>query len=115
MYEFAEQHTPWYAGMAVPSFPGAAQHMAELAYLFDLELFEDLSPRQAAFGDRLIHAWIRFAATGDPRGGGEAAWPHLRDTGGPVGWHVQSLTSGAWQRADFVADHNYRFWHSPLS
>jgi para-nitrobenzyl esterase len=110
MFEFAEQDTPWYRGAPLPSFPAAAQHMAELPYLFDLELFESLSPRQAALGDRLINAWIRFAATGDPRGGGEAAWPRLRDDHGPSGWHVQSLTGGPWTRADFVNDHNYRFW-----
>ncbi|MER7369121.1 hypothetical protein [Nonomuraea wenchangensis] len=27
------------------------------------------SPRQAEFGDRLVGAWICFAATGDPNGG----------------------------------------------
>ncbi|NRQ34577.1 carboxylesterase family protein [Nonomuraea sp. NN258] len=110
MFEFAERKTPWYAGYPKPSFPAAAQHMAELPYLFDLALFDKLSPRQAALGDRLIGAWIRFAATGDPNGGGERTWPRLRDDRGQAGWHVQSLTSGAWKRADFVTDHGYRFW-----
>ncbi len=110
MYEFAEQDPPWFRGYPTPSFPAAAQHMAELPYLFDLKLFADLTHRQAALGDRLINAWVRFAGTGDPNGGGEAAWPRLRDDHGPYGWHVQSLTSGAWRRADFVSDHNYRFW-----
>ncbi|WP_026405118.1 carboxylesterase/lipase family protein [Actinomadura rifamycini] len=110
MYEFAEQDTPWYAGYPAPSFPAAAQHMAELAYIFDLDLFEDLTAEQAALGDRLIGAWTRFAATGDPNGGGEAAWPRLRDDRGRAGRYVQSLTSGAWERADFERDHEYRFW-----
>jgi para-nitrobenzyl esterase len=110
MFEFAEQKTPWYAGYPKPSFPAAAQHMAELPYMFDLALFDRLSTRQADLGDRLIGAWIRFAATGDPNGGGEQAWPRLRDARGQDGWHVQSLTSGAWKRADFVESHNYRFW-----
>ncbi|MFB9468072.1 carboxylesterase family protein [Nonomuraea salmonea] len=110
MFEFAEQKTPWYAGYPKPSFPAAAQHMAELPYLFDLALFDKLSPRQADLSDRLIAAWTRFAATGDPNGGGERVWPRLHDDRGQAGWHVQSLTSGPWRRADFVKDHHYRFW-----
>lgn len=110
MYEFAEQDTPWYEGYPEPSFPVAAQHMAELPYLFDLDLFEELSPRQGELGERMIGAWIRFAATGDPNGGAEAAWPRLRDDRGQSGWYVQSLTSGDWERADFTGDHHYRFW-----
>ncbi|MEU4423411.1 carboxylesterase family protein [Actinoplanes sp. NPDC024001] len=102
MYEFAEQDTPWYAGYPAPSFPVAAQHMAELAYLFDVPLFEKLTPAQSALADRLIGAWVHFAATG------ETGWPRLRDS--RSGWYVQSLTSGAWKRADFTTDHHYRFW-----
>ncbi|MFI0357496.1 carboxylesterase/lipase family protein [Actinomadura sp. 9N407] len=111
MYEFAEQDTPWFKGYPAPSFPAAAQHMAELPYMFDLALFDELTPRQARLGDRVIGAWVRFAATGDPNGGGENAWPRLRDRG-QRGWHVQSLTSGAWTRADYVKDHEYRFWNT---
>jgi para-nitrobenzyl esterase len=107
MFEFAEKETPWYAGSPEPSFPPAAQHMAELPYLFDFALFDELTPGQAELADRLIGAWTRFAATGDPD---ERAWPLLRDDRGPAGWHVHSLTSGTWKRADFVSDHEYRFW-----
>ncbi|GAA2212697.1 carboxylesterase family protein [Nonomuraea monospora] len=110
MFEFAEQQTPWYAGYPKPSFPAAAQHMAELPYLFDLSLFEKLSPQQSALADRLIATWTRFARTGDPNGGSDPAWPRLRDDRGQAGWHVQSLTGGAWKRADFATDHHYRFW-----
>ncbi|GGU93506.1 carboxylic ester hydrolase [Actinomadura cremea] len=110
MYEFAERDTPWYAGTPEPSFPAAAQHMSELAYLFDLPLFEKLTPGQTALGDRMIGAWTRFAATGDPNGGGEASWPRLRDDRGRSGRYVQSLTSGTWGRADFENDHRYGFW-----
>ncbi|NUT12566.1 MAG: carboxylesterase family protein [Nonomuraea sp.] len=110
MFEFADRQTPWYAGYPKPSFPAAAQHMAELPYLFGLALFDRLTTRQAELGDRMIGAWTRFAATGDPNGGGEAAWPVLRDDRGEDAWHVQSLTGGAWKRADYVRDHGYRFW-----
>ncbi|MBB3728745.1 carboxylesterase/lipase family protein [Nonomuraea dietziae] len=111
MYEFAERDTPWFAGYPVPSFPAHAQHMAELPYLFDLAMFGTPSRKQAALGERMIAAWVRFAATGDPHGAGETAWPRLRDTG-HAGWHVHSLTSGAWKRARFTADHDYRFWNA---
>ncbi|MBV2362177.1 carboxylesterase/lipase family protein [Streptomonospora nanhaiensis] len=110
MYEFAEQDTPWYRDLPEPSFPAAAQHMAELPYMFDMALFEDLTPEQAALGARMNRAWVRFAASGDPNGGGEAAWPRLRDDRGRSGWYVQSLSSGDWRRADFAKDHGYRFW-----
>ncbi|MBE1532687.1 carboxylesterase/lipase family protein [Actinomadura algeriensis] len=110
MYEFAAQDTPWYAGMDELSFPAAAQHMSELAYLFDLPLFEQLTPEQSALADRMTGAWTRFAATGDPNGGGETAWPRLRDDRGLHGRYVQSLTPGEWKRADFEKDHEYRFW-----
>nr|SBO91603.1 carboxylesterase, type B [Nonomuraea gerenzanensis] len=110
MFEFAEQRTPWYAGTPKPSFPAAAQHMAELPYLFDLTLFEKLSLQQSTLANRLIATWTRFARTGDPNGGGEQPWPLLRDNGSQAGWHVQSLTSGTWKRADYAQDHHYRFW-----
>lgn len=99
MYEFAERDTPWFAGYPAPSFPARAQHMAELPYIFDLELFDRLTPAQARLGDRLIGLWTGFAATG------KADWPPFRNDG-----HVQSLTSGKWHRAAFTADHAYRFW-----
>ncbi|HUR09360.1 MAG TPA: carboxylesterase family protein [Nonomuraea sp.] len=98
MYEFAERDTPWFAGYPTPSFPARAQHMAELPYIFDLKLFDELTPAQTRLGDRLIGLWVRFAA-------GQADWPSFRND-----WYVQSLTSGTWRRAAFTADHAYRFW-----
>ncbi|MEV0830774.1 carboxylesterase family protein [Nonomuraea rubra] len=63
------------AGCPKPSFPAAAQHMAELPYLFDLALFEKLSPQQARLGDRLIATWTRFARAGDPNGAASSPGP----------------------------------------
>ncbi|MFD7071137.1 carboxylesterase/lipase family protein [Streptomyces sp. NPDC059913] len=99
-YEFAERDTPWFEGYPAPSFAPRAQHMSELAYLFDLDLFEDVKAGQAAFRDRLIRTWTGFAASG------RTDWPAFRGTEG----HVQTLSSTAWGRADFVRDHQYRFW-----
>ncbi|NUR89063.1 MAG: carboxylesterase family protein, partial [Nonomuraea sp.] len=110
MFEFAEPRTPWFKGYPAPSFPAAAQHMAELPFLFDVPLFDKLTARQGDLGERMIRTWVRFAATGDPNGGGEPSWPLLRDDRGQRGWHVQSLTGGVWKRTDFAGDHRYRFW-----
>lgn len=98
--EFAEQDTPWYAGGPRVSFAVGAQHMAELPYLFDLALFERLTPAQADLGDRMIDTWTRFAATG------RTSWPAYT----PSGRYVESLTAGPWRRADVEGDHDYRFW-----
>ncbi|WP_405753280.1 carboxylesterase family protein [Streptomyces sp. NBC_00012] len=38
MYEFSERGTPWFRGYPAPGFEQRAQHMSELAYLFDLDL-----------------------------------------------------------------------------
>lgn len=101
MYEFAETDTPWFAGYPAPNFAPRAQHMAELAYLFGMDLFAGLDADQDRFADRLAATWVRFAATGDP------GWTRFR--GGADG-HVQSLTDGRWTRADFAAEHRYGFW-----
>ncbi|GAB2927895.1 carboxylesterase family protein [Micromonospora polyrhachis] len=111
MYEFAEKDTPWFEGMDYPSFPMNAQHMAELAYLFDLDLFQDLTDEQAKLRTRMISTWVRFAAVGNPNGGGERAWPQFRGET-PSGWYVQSLTAGPWQSTAFAQDHGYSFWKS---
>lgn len=107
MYEFAERNTPWFVGFPAPSFPARAQHMAELAYQFDLKLFQPLTAQQAKLGDRMNDAWIRFATTADPNGAGETPWPQLRPTGTA---HVQSLTSGPWHNTPFASTHNVSFW-----
>ncbi|WP_219500905.1 carboxylesterase/lipase family protein [Nonomuraea ceibae] len=100
MYEFAEKDTPWFAGYPATSFPVRAQHMAELPYLFDLKLFQKLAPRQARLAERMIGAWVRFAATGDP------GWARFAERDR----HVRSLTAGTWKRAAFERDHAYAFW-----
>ncbi|SNY24125.1 carboxylesterase/lipase family protein [Paractinoplanes atraurantiacus] len=99
-FEFAEKDTPWFAGYPEPSFPWRAQHMAELAYLFDLDLFEPRTPAQDRLANRLITTWTRFAGTGDP------GWERFT-TRRPS---VRSLTSGRWTATEFVRDHEFAFW-----
>ncbi|MEV4540409.1 carboxylesterase/lipase family protein [Micromonospora echinaurantiaca] len=106
LFEFTEQQTPWFVGYDEPSFPWRAQHMAELAYLFDLDLFLPRTRQQDRLADRLIGAWTRFAADGDPNGGRDRGWQRFTERRP----HVQSLTSGRWKPTEFVRDHEYAFW-----
>ncbi|MFD2763881.1 carboxylesterase/lipase family protein [Micromonospora eburnea] len=108
MFEFAEEQTPWYVGYGEPSFPWRAQHMAELAYLFDMDLFVPRTRQQDRLADRMIGGWTRFAEDGDPNGGGDGGWQRFTERRP----HVQSLTSGRWQSTEFIRDHQYAFWSS---
>ncbi|MER7330772.1 MULTISPECIES: carboxylesterase family protein [unclassified Micromonospora] len=108
MFEFAEEQTPWFVGYDEPSFPWRAQHMAELAYQFDMALFPALTPQQDRLADRLIGAWARFAEEGDPNGKRDGGWQPFTERRP----HVQSLTSGRWKPTEFVRDHQYAFWSS---
>ncbi|MGW1103166.1 carboxylesterase/lipase family protein [Streptomyces sp. NPDC002540] len=102
MYEFSERDTPWFKGYPAPSFDPRSQHMAELPYLFDLALFENVKDEQMGFRDRMLHTWVDFATSG------RTSWPAFLGGRG----YVQTLSSEAWQRADFAADHGYTFWKS---
>lgn len=101
MYEFSEANTPWFADYPAPSFAHRAGHMTELPYLFDdLAVFDDIAPGQATFRDRMLDTWTGFATFGT------TTWPRFRDDHG----YVQTLSSNAWQRANFTIDHHYGFW-----
>ncbi|MGW4946873.1 carboxylesterase/lipase family protein [Actinoplanes sp. NPDC004185] len=101
LYEFSERNTPWFNGYPAPSFEHRAGHMTELPYLFDdIALFEDIAPEQTTFRNRMLNTWTGFAASG------RTAWPAFRSDHE----YVQTLSSHAWQRADFTTDHNYGFW-----
>ncbi|MFF2958563.1 carboxylesterase family protein [Streptomyces sp. NPDC057963] len=100
MYEFSERDTPWFKGYPAPSFGQRAQRMAELPYLFDLALFENVQDEQSRFRDRMLHTCVAFAASG------RTSWPAFRGEHG----YTQTLSSRAWKRADFATDHHYAFW-----
>ncbi|MVO86495.1 carboxylesterase family protein [Streptomyces sp. p1417] len=104
VYEFGERDTPWFKGYAKPSFDQRAQHMSELAYLFDLNhLFEDVPAAQTRFRDRMTRTWVDFARSG------RTDWPAF---GAGTDGYVQTLEAGGWRRADFARDHQYGFWKS---
>ncbi len=55
-----------------------AYHGAEIAYVFDNLAVETWVPRQPydqELAETMSAAWARFAATGDPNGGGLPTWP----------------------------------------
>ena len=63
-----------------------AGHFVELWYMFD-NLDQrpwPWTPEDRALADFMVDAWVRFAATGDPNGPGETAWPAFQGPGGPV-------------------------------
>ncbi|GAA2946847.1 carboxylesterase family protein [Streptomyces enissocaesilis] len=100
MYEFSERDTPWFDAYPTPSFDQRAQHMSEPAYLFDMDLFQEVKHGQARFRDRMISTWVEFADSG------RTNRPHFQEAGG----YVQTLASDTWRRADFTKDHDYPFW-----
>ena len=65
-----------------------AYHAIEIPYVWDTLASQKFVPRQPydqELADTVSSAWVRFAATGDPNGGGMATWPplHQRERGLP--------------------------------
>ncbi len=105
-YEFADGTAPWFSTLPAPDFPTGAFHGAELQYLFDDEQLP--GPRTAAqrrLATTMIGYWSRFAAAGDPNGGGRPRWMPFQGEG----W-VQSLATTTIGRTDRDAEHHCAFW-----
>ena len=82
--------------------------MAELNYLFDVDLYEPKSKAQHKLGARMMDAWASFAHDSAPDAHAPGTWPRYGD-----GKYVQSLAPGAGGigPVDFAAEHNYAFWN----
>ncbi len=106
-FEFAGR-APWYAGLDEPGWPYGSHHLSDLAYFFNLGLFQSLDPAQARLADELIARWSTFARTGDPNLAGTKTWPRAT----PLDRTVQSLDPAGVTRTDFYRDHQIGFWHS---
>jgi para-nitrobenzyl esterase len=56
-----------------------ATHGAEIAYVFGSVGPDQLEEEDLALSASIQRYWGRFAATGDPNGGNELAWPMLSE------------------------------------
>jgi para-nitrobenzyl esterase len=96
--EFAGD-APWYTGAPKPDWPVGSHHLSEVAYFFDLKIFD---PPQRQYADELISHWATFARTGS------TPWPRTT----PRDQTVQALTPTGTTRTDFTEDHRIPFWRS---
>jgi para-nitrobenzyl esterase len=111
-YEFDDPNAPDNFGRTF-SFPFGAAHSTELQYVFQKIPYVDTAPpftlAQSALSDQIIGYWTRFAASGDPNGGGAPYWPPF-STSRP---RIQELTpSGTAPETNFATGHQCAFWGS---
>jgi para-nitrobenzyl esterase len=107
-YEFADPGAPATFDAPPADLADGVTHGAEVAYLFDLVPGQPaFTPAQQGLADRMVAAWARFAATGDPGDG--TAWPSWRDDG-----TVRTLSSdpaaGRLSGTEFAAEHRCAVW-----
>jgi para-nitrobenzyl esterase len=111
-YEFADENAPDNFGITF-SFPLGAAHSTELQYVFGKIPYLDVTPpfttTQFALSAQMMGYWTRFAATGDPNGGGAPDWPRFN----PARQQIQELVPGATApQTGFAAEHHCAFWAS---
>lgn len=111
-YEFSDPDPPNDFGLTF-TFPLGAAHSTELQYVFQKipgpGTTPPFTPAQSALSDQMISYWTRFAATGNPNGGGTPYWP--RFTQGSQ--QIQELIPGATApepSTTFAAYHQCAFW-----
>ncbi len=70
-YVFAHRY------LSGPFAPLGAGHALELPFVFHNLEITGFTPtaEERALADAMVGYWVRFAATGDPNGGGAVAWP----------------------------------------
>ena len=109
-YEFSDPDPPNDFGITF-SFPLGAAHSTELQYVFGKIPFLDttppFTPAQAALSGQMMKYWARFAAAGNPNGGGSPYWPAFT----PGRQQVQELTpTGIAPTTSFGVNHQCAFW-----
>ncbi|GGU19698.1 carboxylesterase/lipase family protein [Lentzea flava] len=97
-YEFADRTAPvgWFKDLFSESFPGGAAHSFDLAYFFDIPMF-DLNPAQQQLASTMIRDWTTFARTGKPGWARGTVQEYSLERVGPI----NGLTR-----------HNCSFWNS---
>jgi para-nitrobenzyl esterase len=80
-----------------PQKPLGAGHFVEIPFVFHNLTLPNYSPSPAelALSDAMVGYWTRFAATGDPNGGGAVAWPGYVTSADPAVVLDEKVTSVA--------------------
>jgi para-nitrobenzyl esterase len=85
VYEYEYDQTPNRFVLPTPGIDLGAFHSSELPYVFDGPVESSggiaFTPAQQKLATTISGAWARFAATGNPAGGG-LVWPELSKLGG---------------------------------
>lgn len=103
-YEFNDENAPPPTNLKPVSFPYAAEHTAELQYLFNLP--GRLSKAQLGLAATMRRYWTGFAKQGGISS--TPSWPRFDGTG-----MVQSLVPGATgPEANFATAHQCAFWNT---
>lgn len=80
-YEFNDPDAPQTLPGTV-SFKTGSAHTSELQYLFTMPGSAMLTASQRDLSAAIVRYFSRFAATGNPNGGADLAWPQYTATGG---------------------------------
>lgn len=110
VYEYEYDQVPNSFVLPTPGIALGAFHSSELPYVFDGSTLSSgkitFTPDQQRLATAISSAWARFAATGDPAGGG-LSWPRLTS---PAGTYLSLDTPPAVRTA--MMQHNCQFWAS---
>jgi len=111
-YEFSDPHPPNDFGIKF-SFPLGAAHSTELQYVFGkiplLDTTPPFKPDQAALSAQMMGYWTRFAATGNPNGGGAPNWPRFGGAKPQIQELIPKVTAPT-SEAVFATAHQCAFW-----
>jgi para-nitrobenzyl esterase len=110
-YEFADPTAPSAFDALPPGLAGGATHGAEVPYLFDLVPGQPaLTADQRALSELMVRAWARFAATGDPNGGGDPPWPAWSGDGTVRTLTTDPADAAARSGSEHAAAHHCALW-----
>jgi para-nitrobenzyl esterase len=111
-YEFADPAAPSPFVTLPPDLAGGATHGSEMPSLFDL-VPDRHTPTddQRALAAEMVDRWARFAATGDPNGGGgTTAWPEWSGDGQVLTFTGPGRGTTVQAAAEFGTAHHCALW-----